>query len=209
VKWEEFLDRFAAMPFFHSSMLAIFNEDRRLIWVQLSRWVMAGKIARIRREWYMIEKPWRAKEVPVPYIATQIVQPSYLSLDWALQYHGLIPEGVPNPTCVTTDRPQRLQALDRLFLYHHIQPALLTGFTQVSIDGQNVPVALAEKALFDKIYIHIQRNKFSLEWLRELRLQNLELLELERFVSFADKTVKWGLEAAIRVTTEYIRKERR
>lgn len=209
MNWLDFLKEFSGTPLFHSSLLDVFPDDRRSIQVQLSRWVAAGKISRIRRGWYLIEKPWRAKEVPIPFIATQIVQPSYLSLDWALRHHGLIPEGVPNPTCITTDRTLRILALSQTFLYHHVRPALLSGFTQVRIEDENVPLALPEKALFDKIYIFIQHSRFSLDWLRELRLQNLERFELERFMSFASRSAKRGLESAVRETAEHIRKVRR
>lgn len=200
--------KFEAMPLFHSSMLEVFPEDPGQIRVQLSRWVRAGKLVRIRREWYLIEKPWRGKEVPLAYIATQIVQPSYLSLEWALQFHGLIPDAVENPTCTTTDRPRIIQALGRSFLYHHLQRDLLTGFDEVLVDGWPVPVASAEKALFDMIYFHVRRNRLSPAWLAELRLQNLDEFDTARFKSFAGESAKWGLQAAARSAAEFIEKER-
>lgn len=209
MKWLEFLRKFGNMPLFHSSMLEVFPADLRQIRVQLSRWVKAEKVVRIRREWYLIEKPWRVKEVPLAHIATQIVQPSYLSQEWALQYHGLIPDAVENPTCATTDRPRIIQALGRSFLYQHIQRDLLTGFAEVLVDGWPAPVASAEKALFDMIYFHVRRNRFSLAWLAELRLQNLDEFDTARFESFAGKSAKWGLHTAVRSAAEFIEEERR
>lgn len=209
MKWPEFLGKFAAMPLFHSSMLKVFSTDLRQIRVQLSRWVRAGKLVRIRREWYLVANPWRAKDVPFAHIATQVVQPSYLSLEWALQYHGLIPEAVENPTCATTDRPRIIYALGRSFLYHHVQPDLLTGFTEVYIDGWLTPLASAEKALFDMIYLHVLRHRFSPAWLSELRLQNLDDFDTVRFLSFAGKSTKWGLSAAVRSAAEFIEETRR
>ncbi len=207
MKWAEFLNKFAELPLFHSSMLKVFSDDSRVIQVQLCRWVKARKLARLRREWYLIEKPWRSRDVPLPFIATQIVHPSYLSLEWALQYHGMIPEAVENPTCVTTKRPQCIQAIGRLFLYHHIQPNLLTGFTAVSFDGLLAPVATAEKALFDVIYFHVQRHRFTTAWLSELRLQDMDNFDIKTFFSFARKSSKWGLQEAIEEAADFIRKE--
>jgi len=212
MKWQGFLTQFADLPLFHSSLLKVFPDHPAVIQVQLSRWVKAGRLARVRRQWYLIEKPWRAKDVPVSYIAAQIVRPSYLSLEWALQHHGLIPDAVQNPTCVTTDRPQRIQALGRLFLYFHVRPELLSGFSMVSDEGWPVPVASAEKALFDKVYFHVRRRRFSADWLNELRLQNLAAFDVEAFLSFGDKSSKWGLKTALRAAAEIIRqmqKERR
>jgi hypothetical protein len=209
MKWPEFLARFVDMPLFHSSMLKVFSDDPRVIRVQLSRWVRAGKIARLRREWYLVEKPWQTRGVPLSYIATQIVQPSYLSLESAFQHHGMIPEAVENPTCLTTDRPRHVQALGRLFLYHHIQPDLLAGFALVSVEGLTVPVASAEKALFDKIYLYVQHHRFSMDWLSELRLQNMAAFDIEIFLSFASKSSKWGLRAAVDAAADFIQKELR
>jgi len=209
MKWEAFLERFGGAPLFHSSMLRIFPDDPRTIEVQLSRWVKAGRIARIRRQWYLIEKPWRAKDVPLSYVAAQIVQPSYLSLEWALQHHGLIPDAVMNPTAVTTDRPRRIDALGRVFLYHHVRPELLTGFGLVPDDGWQVPIAFGEKALFDKIYFHVQRHRFTAEWLTELRLQNLAAFDIQAFLAFGDRSAKWGLQAALRAAAGFIRKTKK
>jgi hypothetical protein len=50
MKWQELLTRFADMPLFYSSMLRVFPDDLEVIQVQLSRWVKAGRIARIRRQ---------------------------------------------------------------------------------------------------------------------------------------------------------------
>lgn len=206
--WLEFLRKFESMPLLHSSMLEVFPEDLGQIRVQLSRWVRAGKLERIRREWYLIERPWRVREVPLAYIATQIVQPSYLSLEWALEFHGLIPDAVENPTCATTDRPRTIQALGRSFLYHHLQPDLLTGFEEIIVNGWPVPVASAEKSLFDMIYFHVRRNRFSSAWLAEIRLQNLDEFDTARFQSFTEKSAKGGLQAAVLSAVEFIEKER-
>lgn len=185
-------------------MLGVFPESREAIRVQLSRWVRAGRLARVRRQWYLIEKPWRSRDVPCSYIATQVVRSSYLSLEWALQHHGLIPDAVPNPTCVTTSRPQRVEALGRAFLYYHVRPELLRGFSLVLEDGWPIPVASGEKALFDKVYFQIQRRRFSAEWLNEIRLQNLSSFDIDVFVSFGEASAKWGLRPALRSTAELI-----
>ncbi len=206
MKWRDFLTRFADLPLFHSSMLKVFPDDPETIQVQLSRWVRAGRLARLRRQWYLVEEPWRTKNVPLAYVATQIVQPSYLSVEWALQHHGLIPDVVQNPTAATTAQPRQIRALGRMFLYHHVQQGLLKGFSLVPIDSWQVPIASPEKALFDKIYFHVLRHRFSADWLAELRLQNLAAFDIEIFLSFADKSSRWGLRAALGAAADLIRK---
>lgn len=208
MKFKDFLLEFAERPLFHSSMLEIFPDDRHHIQVQLSRWVDSGKISQIRREWYLIEKPYRLKDIPLPVIANRVVHPSYLSLEWALQYYEMIPEYVPNPTSITTERGIQFASQNRLFIYNHVQPSFFTGFTQMETDGRLISIAFPEKALLDKIYLFIQRNKFSLDWLRELRLQNLDNFDLKRFESFLQNTRKKALSKAVEITVKYIREQR-
>jgi len=208
MKWKDFLLEFAERPLFHSSMLEIFPDDRHHIQVQLSRWANSGKISQIRRAWYLIEKPYRLNDVPIPVIANSVVHPSYLSLDWALQYYEMIPEYVPNPTSITTGRGFQFVAQNRLFIYYHVQPSFFAGYARMKSNGHIINIAHPEKALLDKIYLFIQRNKFSLDWLNELRLQNLDRFSIARFKSFFQKTNKKGLSNVAKMTIQYIRGQR-
>ncbi|MCP5046086.1 MAG: hypothetical protein GY940_02870 [bacterium] len=185
-------------------MLSIFPDPLPHTQVQVSRWTKAGKLSQIRKGWYYIEKPWRVKEVSLPVIANSVVHPSYLSLDWALQYYDMIPEYVPNPTSVTTGRGIRFAAQGALFIYHHVQPSFFTGYRQEKVGGFMLNIAYPEKALLDKIYLFLQRNRFSIEWLNELRLQDLDDFDLNRFELFSKviKTKKFKEAAAL--TRDYI-----
>jgi len=205
MKWKDILIKFSERPLFHSSMLEIFPDERHHIQVQLSRWVDSGKLSQIRREWYLIEKPYRLKDVPIPVIANKVVHPSYLSLDWALQYYEMIPEYVPNPTSITTGRGVQFIAQDRLFIYHHVQPSFFIGYMRTEFDGHMINVAHPEKAFLDKIYLFTQRNKFSLYWFKELRLQNLDGFSFNRFESYLQKTNKKGISKAVESAIQYIK----
>ena len=156
----------------------------------------------------MIEKPWRTKEVPIAVIANNVVHPSYLSLDWALQYYEMIPEYVPNPTSVTTDRGMRFTAQNSLFIYYHVQPSFFKGYKQETINGYNINIACPEKALIDKIYLFLQGNRFSIEWLKELRLQNLDSLNLEKLESFSRESSKKKFQKTVEFTCQYIKRMR-
>jgi len=209
MRWEELLGRFANQPLFHTSLLGVFPDPRPSILVQLSRWVNKGKLAQIRRGWYLIEKPYRTKEISAAFIANTVVHPSYLSLEWALQYHGLIPEATFQPTSITTQRGVQFQAVDRIFLYHHVSPKIFHGFVAIEISGEKIVVATPEKALWDRIYINAFQNSFSVAWLKGLRLQNIDRLNLENFRRFGALIHKTGFASAIDGTLEFIRKNGR
>jgi len=205
MKWEDFLKEFTARPLFHSSMLRIFDDPPAHIEVQLSRWSRAGKLCRIRRGWYLIEKPYRAGDISEAVIANTVVQPSYLSLEWALGSYGLIPEAVFNPTSITTARGIEFTAKGRRYFYHHVQPSFFSGYEKVERGGDVFIIAEPEKALIDRIYISLRSGKFSEEWLKGLRLQNMDILKEEKLKSQAALVRKPGFAAAVDVTAAYIR----
>jgi len=204
MNWNKVLEKFADLPLFHSSMLRVFDDDPAHIQIQLSRWSRSGKLRQIRRSWYLIEEPYRRRDVSDALIANTVVQPSYLSLEWALWFHGLIPEAVFNPVSVTTARSVEFTAGGRSYYYHHVQPAFFTGYEQAGHGGEIVLVAAAEKALLDKIYLFMRTEKFSEKWLKSLRLQNLDALDIGKLESWAALTSKPGFAAAVRAAISFI-----
>jgi len=100
-----------------------------------------------------------------------------VSLQSALAYYGLIPEIVNITICVTTGRPERLETPLGVFEFRHIKPHLLFGYHMLDLGGQNALIATPEKALLDLIYL--QPGGGSKNYLNELRLQNLDRLNLD------------------------------
>jgi hypothetical protein len=205
MKWAELLKEFSDQPLFHSSMLRIFDDVPAHIEVQLSRWSRSGKLCRIRRSWYLIEEPYRARDVSEAVIANSVVQPSYLSLDWALGFYGLIPEAIFNPTSITTARGIEFEAEGRRYFYHHVQPIFFTGYEKVEGSGDVFIIAAPEKALLDKIYITMRNGEFSAGWLKSLRLQNLKMLDEVKLKAWASLVSKPGFAAAADTAAAYIR----
>jgi predicted transcriptional regulator of viral defense system len=147
------------------------------------------------------------KVKPHPFvIANRMVQGSYVSCQSALAHFGLIPENVPTVTSVSTGRPCRWNTPLGDLLFRHVKVGLLRGYRMVDLGGgQQALVAKPEKALLD--LAHLQPGGDSTEYLRELRLQNLErldLAELRRLVELLGSP-KLGRVAA--VVAEFARAE--
>lgn len=182
----------ADSPVFNAEILRVGKADPRSVNVQLSRWKKAGKIIQLRRGLYMLNSPY----IKLPagydlYIAGALHSPSYVSLHKALEYHGLIPEGVPVYTCVTTRRPVTVRNQVGEFVYRHIRQGLFWGYEKAETAAGDLFVATPEKALLDLFYL--DGVKISEPYLEELRLQNLETLDLERLGIFAQKAGSPGL----------------
>ena len=175
MKWQDLLSIIGSEPVFSSSFLMAGNRSRVDIQLQLSRWVKAGKLHKLKRGLYILAEPYR-KISPHPFlIANRIKNASYVSLQSALAWYNLIPEYVPVVTSVTTARTDTFHNSEGSFIYRHIKKSMFTGYrSKELIDGQFVFLALPEKALLDLIYF--TPHSESLEYLRELRLQNMDMI---------------------------------
>jgi len=183
-------------PIFDSSILLAGNVDPKLIRIQLSRWVKAGKIYQLRRGLYSIAPPYQRIQ-PHPFlIANHLQKASYISLQSALSFYGLIPEVVNITTSVSTGRPELLDTPLGRFEFRHIKTELLTGYQMIELSGQHALVARPEKALLDLIYL--QPGGDSNVYLKELRLQNTEKLDKDLLRKQVQKFNTPKLENAVK-----------
>lgn len=120
---------------------------------KISDYLRKGVIVRIKKGLYIFGEGYRKKPYSRELLANLIYGPSYISLDYALQYHGLIPERVEALTSVTTGRSRRFETPVGLFTYRKISVQVFRfGMTRVELDGQSAfLIAIAEKALADKV----------------------------------------------------------
>jgi predicted transcriptional regulator of viral defense system len=182
MKFDELVEKCQDMHCFCTGMLAA-GEKLDQVRVQLNRWVKAGKLVRIHKSWYTLASPWRRTSINLFAMACSIKAGSYVSLQSALSYHGMIPEYVPETTCVTTGRPQRIQTPFGRISYRHLKRGAFTGFASETDDSQGVYMASAEKALLDLIYL--TPGGAGKDYLESLRLQNLHDLSRERLLNSA------------------------
>jgi len=165
-------------PVFETSLLLAGDVDPANVRRQLSRWTKAGRLYQLRRGLYALAPPFQ-KVKPHPFlVANRMVRASYVSCQAALAYYGLIPEHVPIVTSVTTRRPGRWDTPLGSYEFRHIKTDLLRGYRLIELSpGQRAFVASPEKALLDLIYL--QPGGDSPDYLRELRLQNLDILDVD------------------------------
>jgi predicted transcriptional regulator of viral defense system len=184
MKCEELVGIVGDESVFNAALLKAGNVTDAALHLQLTRWSRAGKLVRLRRGVYALAPPYRKKE-PHPFaIANALRRGSYVSLHSALAYHGMIPEAVPVVTSVTTGRGEHLDSPMGSFLFRHLKAPRFFGFEQVALPSdQRAFVATPEKALLDLVYLTPGADKHS--YLRELRLQNLEVVRMDVLEDFA------------------------
>lgn len=207
MKYEDFISRFGNLPVIETSILLAEQEDPKALAVQISRWQKTGRLIQLRRGVYVLPEFTRKFELNEFYIACVLEKPSYVSLEKALEFYGLIPEAVPVFTCVTTSRPQRLRTPVGVFDYRHVRSSLFWGYRSFVMGRQTAFLACAEKALLDLFYL--KQVKVTEAYLSELRLQNLEKINMKKLMVYAARFQKPKLLKAAGILSAYIRRYRR
>jgi len=176
--FERLLELVGDEPLFESALLLAGEVNPDNVRLQLTRWKNAGRIYQLRRGLYAIAPPYQ-KIKPHPFlIANRMRKASYISCQSALAFYGLIPESVPQTVSATGDRPGSWETPLGVYRFRHLKPSLLRGYRMTELGGgQQALIAAPEKALLDLIYL--QPGGDSLAYLKELRLQNLERLDLD------------------------------
>jgi predicted transcriptional regulator of viral defense system len=172
----ELVEIIQAEPVFDTGLLLAGDANPREIHRQLSRWRQAGKVYQLRRGLYSLAPPFQ-KVIPHPFlIANRLIPASYVSLQSALAYYGMIPEHVPVTTSVTTTRPAHWETPVGVFDFRHIQVAFFDGYRLIDLsEKQQAFIARPEKALLDLVYL--EPGGDTLDYLSELRLSNLNQLD--------------------------------
>lgn len=154
-------------PFVVFSIHDILKLDPEFHRQRLSEWQRKGYLRKITKGYYLFSDV--EMEEPVLFlIANTIYWPSYVSLEMALSYHGLIPESVYSVTSVTTRVTKRLASPLGAFSYRKIKPELMFGYTLLPYGKHTVRIAEPEKALLDYFYFHADVREESA--FRELRV---------------------------------------
>jgi predicted transcriptional regulator of viral defense system len=143
-----------------------------------------GILIPLKKGLYIHNSPINKTIVSKEIISNVLLGPSYISLDYALYYHGLIPESVHELTSITTKRNKSFNTNYGHFSYRHTKKELFPiGLVSIETKIGNFIIASKEKALCDKIYFTnnftISSKNMMLEFIEEdLRI---DIDDLENF----------------------------
>jgi len=117
----------------------------------LHRYKKKGFIVQLKRGLYVFPDALP----PDVYVANKLYSPSYISLEFALSYHGIIPETVYEITSVTTKTTRQFKALGKIFSYRKIKRVAYTGYNAEKQGEISFYIADAEKAFVDANYLRL------------------------------------------------------
>ncbi len=165
-------------PYIDAQSLLVLFQTYQKPREKIRRMVNNGELIRLRNGFYLIaEKIQHGTEKIIPYeqVANLLYGPSYVSLEWALSFYGMIPERVFTVTSMTLGRQKEFHTPVGDFTYFPLSASCYPiGVEQKKSTSSlgNFLMASREKALAD--LIHITCKGLSLEELK------VELIESKR-----------------------------
>jgi len=120
---------------------------------KIGRLLASGDLMRIKKGLYCFGEAFRREPICRETLANLLYGPSYVSLEYALGFHGLIPERIEQVTSVTTGRSRAFRTPFGRFSYATLGESRFSVGTRLEGTGsRRFLVASPEKALADKVW---------------------------------------------------------
>ncbi len=119
---------------------------------RISKMLRRGEVIRVKKGIYVFGEDYARRPYSREILANMIYGPSCVSLEYALHFHGLIPERPEAVTSVTTGRSRKFSTPVGLFTYHQIPVrAFPVGIQRIEAGSAAFLIACPEKALADQL----------------------------------------------------------
>ncbi len=147
-------------------------------------WQKKGYIKKLTNSFYIFSDH-NPNESETCFIANKLLEPSYLSLEYALRYYNLIPEIVYSITSVTTKKTKTIQTVFHNFRYQTVKIPLFFAYKIIELNKTAFKIAEPEKALLDFLYLRSDlKNKDDLEELRINRDVFKEIIDVKKMEKY-------------------------
>lgn len=180
MKFFDFEQKMMNYPVFSSKELKTILFTEKNILVQVAFWLKKGYIKRIKKGLYVLTSA--SDKINSVVLADNIYSPSYLSLEYALNYHGIIPDIPGVYTSITTRKTENFKNEFGNYSYQKIREELFIGYEIIQDGIFSYSIANPEKALMD--YLYLNRNKFvaKFNFWKELRI--------DKYFKFSKKDIE-------------------
>lgn len=177
----------APLAIFNKNVLRNLEKNPANLDANIKYWLKNGEIISLKKGWYIMRDAYN--KIPVDnileYIANQMLQPSYLSLEYVLAKYQLLTEPARAITSLSTKKTTVIKNSLSTFRYYSIAPALFTGYFKKQENNLTIWEAKKSKALFDYLYLRfLKKAIISADTISALRI-NWENISKTEFVEMS------------------------
>lgn len=210
MKYGEFRNKVKNYPLFHAHIFPHLTNDVPTLRRQITEWVAKGYIHPLKRGVYTLCDDDRNANFSRLYLANQLYTPSYISLESALSYYGMIPEGVYAITSISSKKTQQFNNFWGQFTYQHVASRLFAEFLMMRDEFNNaVYIASRERAVMDFLYLKVgwQRTYDDDIFTHSYRFQNLQKLDIEKLLLLSEKFKQKKINKLVKILIQTMRSE--
>jgi len=153
--YSEFKSKLLSYPLFSTADLKLLlgADFNRSLLNNLKRWESDGRIVKLKKGLYLLRVD--RESINPMILAEKIYSPSYISLEFALGYYGIIPEAVFTITSISTKKSNFFSIPGvGYFSYQTIKPKAFGGYLTYTENEISYNLAEPEKALLDFFYLN-------------------------------------------------------
>jgi len=189
MKLEELKKQVAGLLVLDKNILRAFERRRNILDANIKYWLKKGELIQLKKGFYILKTKYDRepdKDLYLEYLAGQIVQPSYLSLEYVLAKYQILSEPVRSITSVTPKTTREIINVVGAFRYYSITERLFIGYKVKYFSGAPVLEAGKSKALFDYLYLRFLKNELvSVKSVEDLRLNWENISRREFFKAYS------------------------
>ena len=182
------------------------SANKKVIWLEKQKFII-----RLKRGLYVINPEYSGKILSSEVIANHLYAPSYVSMQTALRYYGLIPEAVYTTQSMTLKHSRSFDTPVGRFEYKNMsREAFSIGITSINMQSYAFLMATPEKALCDLI---ANSPKVNLRYLKDVEnyLEEDIRMEIDDFrnmdISIFERYAQVGKKSkSIETLIKYLRK---
>jgi len=154
-------------------------DNRRLV-----EWQEKGYIKKLRRGYYCFNEVEKGEAFRF-FSANKLYSPSYISMESALSFYNLIPEGVFTTVSLTTRNTTAFSTPMGSFSYRNVKAPLFFGYRLLNIRGHTIKMAEPEKSILDYFYLNKIDTPDMLEGIRLNGAQIHDMLDFNKLHQYA------------------------
>lgn len=176
-------------PYIDAQTLLTFFSDYSKPRERILRMVKNGELIRLKNGFYLIDDKIQQganRIIPYEQVANLLYGPSYVSLEWALSFYGMIPERVHTITSMTLGRNKEYKTPIGDFVYYRLSARSYSiGVTQKQSSDfvGGFLIATPEKSLADLVYTScggLNKEELKIELLESKRIDIHTLQQLDK-----------------------------
>lgn len=143
------------------NILRNFEPRENTLNANIKYWLKNKELILLKKGVYILKDKYEKetqKNLYLEYIANQLTQPSYVSVEYVLAKYQILSEPVNAITSITTKTTKEIINNICSFRYYSVCPALFSGYEIKYFYNSPVLTATKSKALFDYLYIKFLKN---------------------------------------------------